>query len=135
MKAEVYRSPWFNLEGYLACSVKYSDGSKRTVLQHREVMERKLRRPLLRTEIVHHDDENKRNNAEDNLVLTTKKAHGKIHAKYGSKVELVCLGCRKKFRRSERQEKRDRALGKKGPFCGKACVGRWVLSRKHGRVS
>lgn len=42
MKKEIYRSNWFDLEGYNACTVKYSDGSKKTVLQHRELMEEHL---------------------------------------------------------------------------------------------
>jgi len=46
---------------------------------HREVMEQKLGRKLLPGELVHHKDENKRNNDPDNLELTTRSDHGKTH--------------------------------------------------------
>lgn len=121
---EVYRSPWFNLEGYLACTVKYSDGTKKTVLQHREVMEKTLGRALQSTELVHHDDENKRNNAPSNLVLTTKSEHARHHNPE-KLISLICRECNKRFERNANIERHNRKQGKKGPFCGKPCAVRW----------
>ena len=46
---------------------------------HREVMEQKLGRKLLPGEVVHHIDENKRNNDPNNLELKTETSHAKIH--------------------------------------------------------
>ncbi len=54
-----------------------SDGN--IVYIHREVMEQKLGRKLVPGEIVHHIDENKRNNKPDNLELTNVKEHAKHH--------------------------------------------------------
>lgn len=54
-------------------------------LEHRVVMERKLNRPLLRKEIVHHDNEVRTDNSEDNLILAdnasehTARFHG-VHS-------------------------------------------------------
>ena len=45
------------------------------------VMEEELGRKLLPGEIVHHKDENKRNNDKNNLELTCPKDHGKHHIK------------------------------------------------------
>jgi hypothetical protein len=48
--------------------------------EHRVVAEEILGRPLLRGEIVHHEDENKRNNAPDNLgVLASQAEHASLH--------------------------------------------------------
>ena len=49
-------------------------------LVHRVRMEKHLGRPLLDTEVVHHIDENPRNNAIENLQIMTRVAHGLHHA-------------------------------------------------------
>ena len=46
---------------------------------HRYLMEIKLGRKLLPTEIVHHKDFNKLNNSIDNLEIVTRIEHNKIH--------------------------------------------------------
>lgn len=122
---EIYRSPWFNLEGYLACTVKYSNGSKRTVLQHREVMEVFLKRRLDRFEFVHHKDENKRNNDILNLEVLSPQDHRREHAKGVEMVNLRCLLCGSEFNRIARYERSNRKSGKVGPFCGRSCAGKW----------
>jgi hypothetical protein len=48
-------------------------------LQHRLVMERYLGRKLLKTEVVHHKDKNRKNNDIDNLELWDRKEHQKMH--------------------------------------------------------
>lgn len=57
---------------------KAKDGQKsRTV--HRIVMEQMIGRPLLTSEIVHHEDGNKQNNSPSNLSITTNAAHSREH--------------------------------------------------------
>jgi hypothetical protein len=51
------------------------------VREHRLVMEARLGRYLLPTELVHHKDECKSNNDFTNLELTTKADHNRIHHK------------------------------------------------------
>ena len=134
VRVEIYRSPWFDLKGYLACKVKYSDGTSRTVLAHREVMEAALGRSLTPDELVHHKDENKKNNDLDNLSLTDFVQHGKHHKKPPTIVSLVCLECGMQFNRRQSAEAHFRKQLKLGPFCGKVCAGRNSANRQHGRV-
>lgn len=47
--------------------------------EHRYLMEKKIGRKLGFNEIVHHEDDNKRNNELDNLKLTTRSEHSRYH--------------------------------------------------------
>ncbi len=47
---------------------------------HRHIMEAKLGRPLLSAEIVHHIDGDTHNNLPDNLELTNRAEHARLHA-------------------------------------------------------
>lgn len=48
-------------------------------LEHRVIMAQKLGRPLTENEIVHHVDENKKNNDPENLELTNHEDHSREH--------------------------------------------------------
>ncbi len=52
---------------------------KKRVGEHRIVMAESLGRPLLRTELVHHRDENKANNKRRNLKIMNPKKHSCHH--------------------------------------------------------
>lgn len=76
------------------------------VLEHRIVMENKINRLLTNIEVVHHKDENKKNNLPDNLELKASKGiHSREHAfERGRKTCVMkCPQCKKLFLRYKNQ--------------------------------
>lgn len=68
-------------DGYV---LVYVPGKRRKQLEHRVLKEQAMGRPLLPTEVVHHDDENKSRNVDGNLILLPSQSeHSRIHAKRG----------------------------------------------------
>ena len=130
-KEEVYRSPAFRMHGYVAHTVKYSDGSRRTVLVHREVMEQVIGRSLLRSEFVHHKNEDKSDNNPLNLEIMSNSEHSKHHAPKAEFVTLSCAWCGKIGEFEARRLRHNQNIqGKVGPFCGKSCAGSWSRSKQ-----
>lgn len=66
------------------------------VREHRKVMEAHLGRPLLKSEVVHHKDENPSNNNIDNLVLCASQSeHMQLHrTTIISDTQKQCSKCR-----------------------------------------
>jgi len=67
-------------EIYIGKDYPYRVGGYRCIREHIFVMETFLQRGLVKGEIVHHIDGNKKNNALDNLFLTNVEEHNKLHA-------------------------------------------------------
>ena len=88
--------------------------SRGRVLEHRYVMAEHLGRMLTTDEIVHHLDENTRNNDISNLALMLRGEHTNHHCP-AFRVDLVCPYCARPFVRVRR--------GMKGAltFCSKSC--------------
>lgn len=139
MKKEISRSNWFDLEGYNACTVRYSDDTRKTVLQHREIVEKQLGRKLEFFEVVHHKDEKKKNNDPDNLEIKLqmgKNSHINYHRKSIEWINITCIQCDKAKKIMAKDERRRIKKGMNGPFCGKSCSASWsgsgrkVINRK-----
>jgi len=64
---------------------------KRYELMHRIVMEKHLGRPLSRSEIVHHKDNDKKNNHPRNLMVMTQAEHASLHLKMRKRNKLGYL--------------------------------------------
>ena len=67
-------------EIYIGKNYPYREGGYRSIRKHVYVMECHLKRGLLKGEIVHHIDGDKKNNDISNLYLTSVAEHNKLHA-------------------------------------------------------
>lgn len=97
---------------------------------HRVLMENKIGRLLEPGEIVHHADENRRNDDPSNLVLMRNSEHSKHHAKPLPMEKFKCFHCgsektvEERFARSRRSRNKDGLL-----FCSLSCGARHQQSR------
>ena len=60
--------------------VEFTRGENKGRGEHRVKMEKRLGRALLSTELVHHDDEQKHNNQDENLSVMSRAEHSRHHA-------------------------------------------------------
>lgn len=97
-------------------------GHKEWKKLHRFVMERHLGRKLTSDEIIHHIDGNPLNNSFDNLLLTTRREHRKLHQKIR---EWKCNWCSNTFFRNGRHGKRIHK------FCSLSCASKYGNSLRN----
>lgn len=114
--------------------VHYKDGSRRTFLLSRHLMEQHLGRRLLPDETVDHKDRDKTNDDISNLQILSRSEHTKKDIKRIKKVEITCIFCGNKAQKNARDLDRGAKLGKAGPFCSKKCVGRYGAEVQNGRM-
>jgi DNA-binding Xre family transcriptional regulator len=65
-----------NLDGYIMERLGVGEQHQR---QHRRIASEKVGRPLTKGEIVHHIDEDRSNNDQNNLEVLTHKQHKQVH--------------------------------------------------------
>jgi len=93
------------------------------IAEHRYLMEKSLQRKLQYNEVVHHIDENKHNNALENLELILRGTHTKQHAKPARTVTLTCANpkCKKTFEKRFRVYSDGLRAGQVDFYCNKSC--------------
>lgn len=98
------------------------------VLHHRIVMENHLGRLLADSEVVHHKNNNKKDNDISNLEVMSKSDHSRMHnlERGITFVDLICPNCGSGFRREKRRT--HLVKGGKRTFCSRSCNGKF--SRK-----
>lgn len=90
------------------------------VLEHRLVMENYLGRYLTSNEIVHHVDQNTKNNDISNLRVMSRKDHGHLHKRVLQMEQRTCPVCNVDFiRRPKGVYDKNRI-----PCCSRSCNGK-----------
>jgi hypothetical protein len=98
---------------------------------HREIAAQLIGRPLRSDEHVHHKNHDPSDNRPENLEVLPASVHRSQHGRHpGTYMDIVCPMCGQPARLVARYVRHNRKLGKKGPFCGKSCAGRWSHVKK-----
>jgi len=119
-----------NSQGYILIyspNHPYKDNQK-YVREHRLVMEKKIGRYILPTEIVHHINGKVDDNRIENLQLLLKRIHDSISMKgriFVEKIKKNCLMCNKKFLVYPSRKNTAK-------FCSKKCLAnyRWKYGKE-----
>lgn len=99
--------------------VRLSDG--RVIREHIFIMEQAIGRRLQPGEVVHHIDEDKRNNALANLEIKSRSRHSSDHRPDPKMEDLVCPACGESFRRRLSYLRHRRKGGLTVFFCSNRC--------------
>ena len=67
--------------GYIRIIFKDKNGKKCFKYEHREVIEGYLKRPIKRSEVIHHINGDRSDNRLENLLLCSQSQHMKLHKK------------------------------------------------------
>lgn len=100
------------------------------VLEHRVVVENWVGRYLTDDEVVHHINDNKKDNRLENLRLMSRKDHGHLHKKPRVYLEFVCPNCGCLFIMRSKGPKTQ----PKEPKCSRKCNGEYSRKIQLGRI-
>lgn len=93
------------------------------VLEHRVIMENHLGRVLNDNELVHHINENTKDNRIENLEVVTNKKHVGIHHRKAKFIILECAFCHKSFsKRYNQYAVKAIKYGQKDFYCNRKCM-------------
>lgn len=121
--------PYLRKDGRSHVIVFHNGKRLATVSYPKYIVEMAIGRYLTWPETVHHIDDDFTNNSLDNLCIMNISDHAKLHKpKQYSGGYYTCVGCGNKFymsRTREMDRARNKNRGRHGPFCSKACSGRY----------
>ena len=104
------------------------------------ILEVKIGRRLVGDETADHIDEDYTNDDPNNLQILVRFENSKKAMERPERqavfVSFICPQCSRLFLRQERVVRHNqRKQGKKGPFCGRQCAGKYGTDIQNGRVS
>ena len=118
--------PYKRQDGRQIVIVVENNGKRRTVSYPKWLMELQVGRPLDRDlETIDHIDSNIDNNNLDNLRIVPRDQHSGDDTRRVKLVEFTCAWCDNKFERSPRLIRDKARKNKAGPFCSRACAGKY----------
>ncbi|MEI8129497.1 MAG: HNH endonuclease [bacterium] len=103
------------------------------VLEHRVIVENNLNRILNDDEVIHHINENKKDNRIENLEVTSKSEHTSHHGKQKGRLylKLKCPWCQSTFNKPKNQSHLQKP-GQRYSTCSQICRGKFSSSVQHG---
>jgi len=118
--------PYKRKDGRQIVIIVENNGRRRTVSYPKWLMECQLGRKLdPDMETVDHIDSNFDNNDLSNLRVVPRKEHSADDTRRVKPVKFTCAWCDKEFERSPRLVRDKSKKNKAGPFCSRACAGKY----------
>lgn len=117
--------PYRRQDGRQLVIVVDKNGTKRTVSYPKWLMELQLGRRLGPDETIDHWDSNIENNDMDNLKVIDRAEHSSNDTRRVKLVKFQCAWCSNEFERSPRLIRDKARKNKAGPFCSRACAGKY----------
>lgn len=118
--------PYKRKDGRQIVIVVETNGKRRTVSYPKWLMELQLGRRLdPDLETVDHIDSNFDNNDLSNLRVVPRDEHSADDTRRVKPVKFTCAWCDKEFERSPRLVRDKSKKQKAGPFCSRACAGKY----------
>lgn len=125
--------PYIRGDKRMQVEVEYSDGTVKSMLYSRHLLEVELNRQLSSDEHVDHDDGNKLNDNIRNLQILSVSENAAKDAVRVDDIYVKCVWCDTLFKLSNEQRKR--ALKRfAGPFCSRQCSGRYGKAVQMGTI-
>lgn len=118
--------PYKRQDGRQIVIVVENNGTHRTVSYPKWIMELQLGRKLdPNLETIDHIDSNFDNNDLSNLRIMPRDQHSTEDTRRVKLVKFTCAWCNKEFERSPRLIRDKAKKNKAGPFCSRACAGKY----------
>lgn len=116
-------------------SSKGTKGKTKTISFPKALVESKIGRTLLPNETIDHNDRDKTNDSDNNLIIRDRTTHASLDAIKVKVEEIPCAQCQTLLTPTKNQRNPGtKADGSKpaGPFCSRKCKGRYGSTVQNG---